>query len=219
MSDDGLPPLLDRHWAESALAIGAVVIAAVSLWVAYDSERTNRELVASERQLVAANSWPYIQIYESDTASAQPRMSLNISNNGIGPAKLESFELFWNGVPQRGPRQLLLTCCAGADQTAAADIQSLDHALQLSTSSDEGIVLRAGQILPFLSVRRSEAAAGAWDALHAGYARDIVIRYCYCSAFDACWLNTVRFGERRRMNPPEVRACPRPQVSYDNLGD
>jgi len=58
MSEKGLPSLLDRHWAESALAIGAVVIAAVSLWVAYDTERTNRELVASERQLVAANSWP-----------------------------------------------------------------------------------------------------------------------------------------------------------------
>jgi hypothetical protein len=31
MSQKGLPSLLDRHWAESALAIGAVIIAAVSL--------------------------------------------------------------------------------------------------------------------------------------------------------------------------------------------
>jgi hypothetical protein len=50
MSEKGLPSLLDRHWAESALAIGAVIIAAVSLWVAFDSERTNRELVASASQ-------------------------------------------------------------------------------------------------------------------------------------------------------------------------
>jgi hypothetical protein len=27
MSDKGLPSLLERHWAESALAIGAVVLA------------------------------------------------------------------------------------------------------------------------------------------------------------------------------------------------
>jgi hypothetical protein len=36
MPKKGLPPLLERHWAESVLAIGAVVIAAVSLWVGYD---------------------------------------------------------------------------------------------------------------------------------------------------------------------------------------
>jgi hypothetical protein len=47
MSGKGLPSLLERHWAESALAIGAVVIAAASLWVAVDTERANRELVAS----------------------------------------------------------------------------------------------------------------------------------------------------------------------------
>ncbi|MGA7539298.1 MAG: hypothetical protein WBW93_11110, partial [Steroidobacteraceae bacterium] len=34
MSEKGVPSLLERHWAESALAIGAVIIAAVSLWVA-----------------------------------------------------------------------------------------------------------------------------------------------------------------------------------------
>lgn len=46
MSNKPLPSLFDRHWAESALAIGAVVIAAVSLWIAVDSERTNRQIVA-----------------------------------------------------------------------------------------------------------------------------------------------------------------------------
>jgi hypothetical protein len=50
MPQNGLSSLLERHWAESALAIGAIVIAAASLWVAYDTERTNRQLVISERQ-------------------------------------------------------------------------------------------------------------------------------------------------------------------------
>lgn len=31
MSNESLPSLFERHWAESALAIGAVVVAAVSL--------------------------------------------------------------------------------------------------------------------------------------------------------------------------------------------
>src|SRR5215469_2482793 len=102
---NGLPSLLDRHWAESILAIGAVVIAAVSLWVAYDSERTNRQLVASA-------SWPFIGLYSMEpTANAQPRvLSFVLTNQGIGPAKLESFELFWDGRAQSSPWQLLQNC-------------------------------------------------------------------------------------------------------------
>lgn len=59
MSDKSLPSLLERHWAESALAIGAVVIAAASLWIAVATEHTNR-------QIVAAASWPFLAQYFSD---------------------------------------------------------------------------------------------------------------------------------------------------------
>ena len=202
MSDRGLPSLLDRHWAESLLAIGAVVIAAVSLWMAYDTERTNRQLVASQ-------SWPYLQIYESET---EPRsMNLIISNNGIGPAKLETFELFWKGRAQRNPWQLLQTCCSPVDLTA------LQRDLGLGTGSDEGIVVRAGEVHPFLTLVRNAADSAAWDALHSDYGRNLVVRYCYCSAFDECWVNTKRFGQPQQMNPPPVRSCPRPEVPYDNI--
>lgn len=216
MSEKGLPPLLDRHWAESALAIGAVIIAAVSLWMAYDTERTNRELVASQ-------SWPYIQLYESDASDPGERvMSLVITNNGIGPAKLESFELFWKGEPQRNPFHLLQACCAQAQSGAGqpVDLATLRRDVAISTSADEGIVVRAGQTIPFLQVLRNAKDAGVWDALHDGFlARNISVRYCYCSAFDECWLASQQFGEVHQMNPPRVRSCPLPKVPYDNLLD
>lgn len=216
MSEKGLPSLLDRHWAESALAIGAVIIAAVSLWMAYDTERTNRDLVASQ-------SWPYVQVYESehetDATDGPDAMSLIVANNGIGPAKLESFELFWNDEPQRSPWRLLQTCCVQVKGSARpVDMTTLQA--DIGTSSDEGIVLRAGTALAFLQLQRNAADSAAWDALHSGFlARKLSVRYCYCSAFDECWLATERFGERRQMNPPRVRSCPRPKVPYDNLPD
>src|SRR5215469_6715449 len=109
---NGLPSLLDRHWAESILAVGAVIIAAVSLWVAFDSERTNRELVASA-------SWPFVQFYNDRTVGAAPPvLTFLLSNEGIGPAKLESFELFWKGRPQRSPWRLLQACCAQGGSAA-----------------------------------------------------------------------------------------------------
>lgn len=212
MSGKGLPSLLERHWAESALAIGAVVIAAVSLWMAYDTERTNRDLVASQ-------SWPYVQIYESETWADPRVMSFIIANNGIGPAKLESFELLWKGEPQRNPWQLLLTCCAQAEEGSghAGDIAALRRDVTFGTGSDEGIVVRAGETHPFLQVERNASGAAVWDALHSQYGSNLNVRYCYCSALDECWLTTQRFDQPRPMNPPRVRSCPRPRVSYDNL--
>jgi hypothetical protein len=211
MADKNLPSLLDRHWAESVLAIGAVVIAVASLWVAYDANLTNRQLVASQ-------SWPYLEVYESDTASGPRTMTLAVTNAGIGPAKLESFELFWNGQPQRNPWQLLLDCCAHAVPGAARphDIAALQQDIDLDTSTDEGVVVRAGEVIPLMVLKRNTAGAAIWDALHSSFEGHLTVRYCYCSVFNECWRNTQEFGGTLDMNPPEVRSCPRPQVPYDN---
>jgi hypothetical protein len=210
----GLPSLLDRHWAESALAIGAVIIAAVSLWVAFDSERTNRELVASA-------SWPFVE-FTSNESPAQPRLlRLEISNDGIGPAKLESFELFWQGRPQRSPWQLLQSCCAQG-KTAAGEpgsLQALHADPDLRTASDQGIVLRAGKTIPLLTYVRSTGNSAVWDAFEPQFVGKLSVRYCYCSAFNDCWVISARLRVRRDLNPPRVRSCPAPQVPYDNTTD
>jgi len=204
MSENGLPSLLDRHWAESVLAIGAVIIAAVSLWVGFDSERTNRELVASA-------SWPFVGFYSTSAQNSTSSVrSFELINQGIGPAKLESFELFWKGRAQSSPWQLLHTCCA-PDKSEA-----LLHDQDLGTSSDEGIVLRAGEKLSIMTYTRTAGNAAIWDALESRFVGNLSVRYCYCSVFNECWLINARFGEQRDLNPPRVRACPEPAVRYDN---
>jgi hypothetical protein len=202
----GLPSLLERHWAESALAIGAVIIAAVSLWVAFDSERTNRELVSSA-------SWPFIQFSDTMPAGVQPPvLTFWISNVGIGPAKLESFELFWHGRAQRSPWQLLQTCCTKSGTAPAGSIVGVE------TASDEGIVLRAGESVPILTFTRSADNSALWEALVSQFTGNLSVRYCYCSAFNDCWVDSPRLGAPRDLNPRQVRSCPRPPVSYDNTG-
>jgi hypothetical protein len=221
MSENRLPSLLDRHWAESALAIGAVIIAAVSLWVAYDTERTNRELVASERQLVAANSWPFVQFGESDgTPEGGPGtgLSLMIMNNGIGPAKIETFEIAWRGQPQRGPADLLRACCSQVGHSSGQPVDFgwlLNH---FETSSASGLVARAGQMTNFLVLPRGSASEANWQALRSALMDHLSIRYCFCSAFDVCWLVSHHVGAPRTLNPPQVAACPRPKITYSNTG-
>ena len=207
MSNHGVPSLLDRHWAESALAIGAVVIAAVSLWVAYDTERTNRELVASERQLVAASSWPSVQILENDAVPGggpDSGMTLILANEGIGPAKLETFEMFWKGQPQPSLAALIHSCCAAA----ATD-------LDISYGSTHGIVLRPGQNQYFLTFPRNARNQALLAALRPGL-HNMSFRYCYCSAFNECWLAIDQFGGPKDLSPPPVRSCPRPPVPYEH---
>ena len=213
MSEKGLPSLLERHWAESILAIGAVIIAAVSLWVAYDSERTNRQLVASA-------SWPFVEFYTDEPVSAH-LLAFVISNDGIGPAKLESFELFWQGRAQRSPWQLLQNCCAQGKTAAGqpASLEALHNDPGLQAASDQGIVLRAGETVPIFTYRRSEPNAAIWDTLASGYVGNLSVRYCYCSAFNECWLAETRIGAPRNLDPPRVRSCPRPKVPYDNTAD
>lgn len=212
---NGLPSLLERHWAESALAIGAVIIAAASLWVAVDSERTNRELVASA-------SWPFLQFYDDAPERANPPyLSFVLSNEGIGPAKLESFELFWKGRPQRSPWQLLQTCCAQGNTAPGerGSLISVHETPGMTTRSDQGLVLRPGKSIHLLTLTRSAANAALWDALATQFTGNLSVRYCYCSALNDCWVNTARMGWSRDLNPRQVRSCPRPQVSYDNTGD
>lgn len=209
MPEKQLPSLLERHWAESALAVGAVVIAAASLWVAIDANRTNR-------QLIAAASWPYVEVYWNDrTPDGRPGASLVIANTGIGPAKLETFELSWRGEPQGSPRQLLETCCGlpGAPGSPATLPAGTSEALETSTAS--GVVLRAGESIDFLVYRRTPADAASWDALRSHW-DDLSFRYCYCSVFNDCWLSTTHFGQEPDLNPPRVGTCPRPKVPYTN---
>jgi hypothetical protein len=76
------------------LSVFGVIIAAISLWIAIDTERTNR-------QLVAEAAWPFVQVYTSGGSDSQRPLSLDITNAGVGPAKIETLELFWQGKPYR----------------------------------------------------------------------------------------------------------------------
>ena len=209
MAEAKLPSLLERHWAESALAIGAVVIAAVSLWVAYDTMRTDRMLLES-------SSWPYLEVYESDVRPPSPVVGTNapglklvVANEGIAPAKLELFEVFWKGQPQRSPWQLLASCC-GVPIGAGG---GLPAGTSLHFSSANGVVLPTGQQIAFFGFEQPQSAAQAVEALRA-HLSELSFRYCYCSVFNQCWLVHSRFGHPV-FNPRQVSVCPRSRSHYE----
>jgi len=199
-----IPSIFSRHWAESALSIFAVIIAAISLWIAIDTERTNR-------QLVVEAAWPFVQIYTSGGSNSQQPLTLNIGNAGIGPAKIETLELFWQGKPYRTAVALLKDCC---EYKTGHSNQSPVQDDPLGTSEIAGTVLRAGDNVPIVRYVLTPDSAATWGALRLQRLK-ISFRICYCSVFDECWLTDLReLGDKQNLHPPSVKSCPPPEVAY-----
>lgn len=161
------------------MALTAIFISAVSLFVAIEHGHT-------QQRLVAANSWPFLQIGGS---VSEKGTALVVTNAGTGPAKIEYVQVFYKGKPLSSPQELLkrLGIPGGSYK---ASINSVDET-----------VLRSGEdaVLFGLGVEKD---ADAWRRFVQGIP-DVTYKACYCSIFDECWLS-----DGASMHPTAVKACP-----------
>jgi len=169
------------------LALSAIFISLVSLFIAIEHGRT-------ERDLVAANSWPYLQL-ESDVGDKNG-IEFWVENAGVGPAKLEQFELSYDGRKMRSMLDLLRQCCGWPAPNPAAP----DFRLPQGYASGDinKTVLRPGQRIQLLKVSASAVADQLKHKLGI-----ITFRACYCSVFDECWVSNLV-----DLHPRHVSACP-----------
>ena len=188
-------PVLDL-----AIALSAIFISAVSLFVAIEHGKT-------ERDLVAANSWPFLRSIITNTYGPQGDAAIGVSNGGVGPAKLKSLEVFLDGVPVSSNLDLLRRCCGLKNETIR---EQLPHGL-ISSDADE-TVLRPGEDNAILQVHQLKEAPEVPERFAASLLH-ISFRACYCSILDECWRSDLR---STRTQP--VRACPAPEHPYDPNG-
>jgi hypothetical protein len=113
-----------RHF-DVITSTAAIFISAVSLYVAIEHGKT-------ERQLVAANVWPFLQqILSNDYDVGKDKaVAIGFSNAGVGPAKIRSYEVFYRGKPIRSALDLLRKCC-GLPADPAGVKQALPYGLTL----------------------------------------------------------------------------------------
>jgi len=101
-----------RHWTDTLFAAAALFVSAVSLWVGIRTEDANEKLVA-------ASTWPFVQMQVNNaTPEGMPELRFDAVNTGVGPAKVMSFEVFWNGRAFHTGKELVTACC-GLKQPAA----------------------------------------------------------------------------------------------------
>ena len=177
--------------ADKILAVLAIFLSCVSVFIAVSHGRTME-------RLVAANSWPnisYLTGNEDDSGSRQI-VTFALKNTGVGPARIDTFEVFYKGVPVRDYIALLTACC-GAPTANTSSSRVIDE------------VLPARDNIEFLSLPKDKASQAVWDALNKERFA-VRVRTCYCSVFDECW---VRDSAQRR--PERVDQCrPSQAVQY-----
>ena len=189
-----------HRWLDLTLALSAMFVSLVSLGVAVHHG------IAMDR-LVAANSWPFLTYGTSNQdAQGHPRITLQVENAGVGPARIETFEVWWQDQPVASAGDLLARCCM-PDAPAPLD-PSAARALRLSVGMVAPSVLRAGDAQSFITLEQTAANADVWHRLDAARMQ-IRMRTCYCSVFDECWE-----ADPRQTDAKSVGSCPAAKVPF-----
>lgn len=198
-------------WVDLSAAVCALIVSITSLWVAVRHGHTMERMADANARLVSANSYPLLQHFQSsavdmrspDYTGGTRVASMNIVNSGVGPAKIETLEVFWNDRPVRTARELLQACCATSE-----DASLFLRPRWLGTSDLQGMMLRAGEISRLLVIARDGEAAAIAARFNDAYPK-VKMRACYCSVFDECWLSNLE-----TLHPQSVASCPKPEVAF-----
>ena len=156
-----------------AAGVGAICAVAISLYQA-----------ALAREQQRASAWPYL--YQSNSYVPGQPYTRQVENQGVGPARVRSFEVLVDGRPVR---------------TWAAAVQAL------TGKADPGLVyysIGRGSVLPpattriLLQLPPGNQAGVFWE----GAQTRLETVICYCSIYEECWQADTRVEE-----PVAVRAC------------
>lgn len=192
-----------RPHFDAIVSMAAIFISAVSLYVAIEHGKT-------ERDLVAANVWPFPRAILSNGYDSKGSTAIGVSNGGVGPAKIKSFEVFYRGQPVRSGMDLLRKCC-GLGPGAEAIRAALPNGTFSSVVDDT--VLRPGEENPVFRVPRVESSTVTKRFAQIDTLKQISFRVCYCSVLDQCWESDLRTTRTR-----PVGQCAAPEHPYDPNG-
>lgn len=190
-------PKIGHKWVDLVIALSAITISVISLFVAVAHGHT-------EEKLVAASSWPFLTFNTSNNGfeAGGWTIGLRLQNSGVGPARVKWLRLKLDGNPIRNRAALMSRCCGVTNSTVEEQVRrglvSQNSPIGVLPARD-GIVMLAWRERPGFRAIRSELD----EAAHR-----LRIEACYCSVLDECW--------RSDLTPT---ADPRPVNRCDTVSD
>ncbi len=183
------PRRLDSRRVELLIGFCVVLISVISLFVAASANRT-------QERLLAASVWPNLQFANGNAdRNGAPAITFDLVSRGVGPARVRWVELTYDGHRVDDSAQLLDRCCAREKRASGRPVVT-------TTSGINPRVVGPDEWITFFRMPREGNDAAAWRALERGLPR-IVMRACYCSVLDDCWML-----DSRRSEPAPVARCP-----------
>jgi hypothetical protein len=184
-----------HRWLDITLAVSAVCISLMSLFLAIQHGRVMEKMVE-------ANTWPFVMAYFSTSnPDATPHVSLHVANKGVGPAKIESLEVFYDDVPQPGDHALLRSMLKSDDP---------NRRVQLLRSDIVNSVMAAGDDIKIVDLNAQNYSPEETQLMQSSVSK-LGFRVCYCSVFDECSVLDTRKTPPR---PVAVKACSVPAVPF-----
>jgi len=185
-----------HRWLDVTLGVSAIFISLMSLLLALQHGR-------AMEKMVEVSSWPYVLLAFSNVkADGSPRIYGELVNNGVGPAKISSVEIFYDGIAQTEPKALL---------RAMLKITDPNRDIRVLQSDSIGTVLPARGSSVVFDVMLGSFTPDEYQVLRQEMSK-VDFRVCYCSVFDECSLVDSHKGG----NPEhvKVKACPVPKTMF-----
>lgn len=188
-----------HRWIDLALALSALILSITSILIAIQNDH-------AMHNLVTANSWPYLEMGNSNVMDNASVIHFDVKNAGIGPALIEKFVVTYDGHAVKDVNDLLAQCCG---------VQNQDQSRKLNIYVDDvsGRVLPARDTIAFLELTKGNENLDVWEKLNA-VRFNVGMSACYSSVFGEHWITT--FGN---VKPRSVESCDAlPGPSYHARG-
>ncbi len=183
-----------HRWLDIILAVSAVFMSLVSLFLTIQHGRVLERMVKAE-------TWAFVSAgFSNFNPDFTPNARLVVINQGVGPAQLQSFEVFYKGTPRGSRRELLTAMLASSDPKRRA---------RYYESYIVGRVLAAKEEVDYLDFPVASFSADEYSAISAAMS-DLQFRVCYCSVLEECSV----LDTQKSQKPVAVNACPVPPVPF-----
>ncbi len=202
----GPPPETEHHhhhqtghrWLDITLGVSAVFISLMSLFLAIQHGRVME-------RMVEASTWAFVTVdFSTAEYDYTPHVRLLVESKGVGPAQIESLEVFYNGVAQTGGQALLNSILKPTDPSRHREIIQADVI---------GTVLSAKEELNFLDFNVKNFTPGEYATITSEVPK-LTFRVCYCSVLDECSV----LESAKSLQPVAVKACSVPKTPFRKVG-
>lgn len=201
MTDKQPTPSFNLNF-ETVGSLAAMVIGACALFVAWDQAQVMRKQQH-------ASVWPLLSTdFTIDNDDEKLILELTISNDGVGPAMVESAYLTLSGDEVSRQQIMMERLFPNGAPIGSANFNGSDIEGAVIGPGDEAQVFRLAWPQTDENMAIFSEFAGTYVI---GGGLDVSVTACYCSVFDRC------FVSRGQGKPERINKCPAPTDFFSTL--